>query len=252
MFYKNFHFIFILILLTNCTTNNLINNKPDLILKNNFTNKGFTIIYNTNLYNKKIVSKKIDERSLVIFQKNLKKNTLVKITNLLNDKSLIAKVGAKSNYPSFNNSVISERIAKELDINSSEPYVEILSISKNSLFVAKKAKTFDEEREVANKVPVNSINIDDLNKIENINNKIVKSKFSYVVKVADFYFNETALKMLERIIVETNVKNPKLKKISTKKYRVYLGPFDNINSLKKSYNDINILGFDNIEIIKND
>ena len=239
-------------MLTNCTTNNLINNKPDLILKNNFTNKGFTIIYNTNLYNKKIVSKKIDERSLVIFQKNLKKNTLVKITNLLNDKSLIAKVGAKSNYPSFNNSVISERIAKELDINSSEPYVEILSISKNSLFVAKKAKTFDEEREVANKVPVNSINIDDLNKIENINNKIVKSKFSYVVKVADFYFNETALKMLERIIVETNVKNPKLKKISTKKYRVYLGPFDNINSLKKSYNDINILGFDNIEIIKND
>ena len=38
-------------MLTNCTTNNLINNKPDLILKNNFTNKGFTIIYNTNLYN---------------------------------------------------------------------------------------------------------------------------------------------------------------------------------------------------------
>ena len=84
-------------MLTNCTTNTLINNKPDLILKNNFTNKGFTIIYNTNLYNKKIVSKKIDERSLVIFQKNLKKNTLVKITNMLNDKSLIAKVGAKSN-----------------------------------------------------------------------------------------------------------------------------------------------------------
>ena len=239
-------------MLTNCTTNTLINNKPDLILKNNFTNKGFTIIYNTNLYNKKIVSKKIDERSLVIFQKNLKKNTLVKITNMLNDKSLIAKVGAKSNYPSFNNSVISERIAKELDINPREPYVEILAISKNSLFVAKKAKTFDEEREVANKVPVSSISIDDLNKIENINNKIVKSKFSYVVKVADFYFNETALKMLERIIIETNVKNPKLKKISTKKYRVYLGPFDNINSLQKSYNDINILGFDNIEIIKND
>ena len=105
---------------------------------------------------------------------------------------------------------------------------------------------------MANKVPVSSISIDDLNKIENINNKIVKSKFSYVVKVADFYFNETALKMLERIIIETNVKNPKLKKISTKKYRVYLGPFDNINSLQKSYNDINILGFDNIEIIKND
>ena len=34
------------------------------------------------------------------------------------------------------------------------------------------------------------------------------------------------------------------------KYRVYLGPFYNINTLQKSFNDINILEFENIEIIK--
>ena len=30
------------------------------------------------------------------------------------------------------------------------------------------------------------------------------------------------------------------------------GPFNNINSLQKSFNDISILEFENIEIIKND
>ena len=58
--------------------------------------------------------------------------------------------------------------------------------------------------------------------------------------------------MIKRIIEETKVRNPKVKKISNEKYRVFLGPFDNINSLQKSFNDINILEFENIEIIKND
>jgi cell division protein FtsN len=40
--------------------------------------------------------------------------------------------------------------------------------------------------------------------------------------------------------------------ISGKKYRVYLGPFNNINSLQNSYYDIDMLDFENIEIIKND
>ena len=58
--------------------------------------------------------------------------------------------------------------------------------------------------------------------------------------------------MLKRIKNETDIKKPKIKKISNNKYRVLLGPFDNINSLQKSYNDINILEFENIKIIKND
>ena len=33
------------------------------------------------------------------------------------------------------------------------------------------------------------------------------------------------------------------------KYRVYLGPFKNLNSLKKSFNDISVLNFENLEIL---
>ena len=58
--------------------------------------------------------------------------------------------------------------------------------------------------------------------------------------------------MLNRIENESLIKNSKIKKISDIKYRVYLGPFNNIISLQKSYNDIKILEFENIEIIKHD
>ena len=253
MSYKKILFFIICIFLTNCTAENLINNQPEFFsIDNNHKNKGFALIYSDVLYEDKIITQKINERDLMIFQKNLKRNTQVKITNILNNKSLIAKVGKKSNYPSFNNSVISIRIASELDLDINEPYVEILEIPKNSLFVAKKAKTYEEEKNVANKAPVNSISINNLNKVKTDNKKVSKNEFSYIIKIADFYFKDTARVMLKRITDDTKIKNPKIKKISNKNYRVYLGPFSSINSLQKSFNDINILKFENIEIIKND
>ena len=217
-----------------------------------FMNKGFGLIYNDNYYDNKTVSKKIDERSLIIFQKNLKKNTIVKITNILNNKSIIGTVGNNADYPIFNNAVLSVRIADEIDLNKDEPYVEILEVLQDSVFVAKRAKTFEEEKNVASKAPVKNISISDLN-IEEINteNKITK-KFSYEIKIADFYFNNTASLLIDRITKETKIKDAKIKKIDEKKYRVYAGPFNNISSLQKSYNDISILEFENIEIIKND
>jgi len=252
MNYKNFFLIIIFLLFTNCTTNKLSVNKKNPTLIKVFSNKGFALVFNQKDYDNGLISKKIDERSLLIFQKNLKTNTSVKITNMLNNKSLIANVGKKANYPTFNNSVISIRIANELSLNTEEPYIEIIEISENSMFVAKKAKTFDQEKNVAKKVPIKSIDISDLNIIKVSDEKTPKRNFSYVIKIADFFYKDAAKLMVNRIINETTIRNPKIEKINKEKYRVYLGPFDKINSLQKSYNDIHILEFDNIEFIKND
>ena len=230
----------------------LVKDKPNTILINAYSNKGFALVYSEDIFIKKIVNKKIDDRSLIIFQKKLKTNTKVKITNILNNKSLVVIVGKNSTYPSFNNVVLSKRIADELYLDINQPYVEILEILENSIFVAKKAKTYEEEKNVAVKAPVNMISINDLNSVKKDNKKNSNIKFSYIVKIADFYFKDTALMMLNRIKTKSLIVNPKVKKISDKKYRVYLGPFSNINSLQKSYNDISIIEFDNIEIIKND
>ena len=239
-------------LLQNCTVEDLTKNKPSVFLDNPFINKGFVLIYNNDLYEKKIISKKIDERSLIIFQKNLKKNTKVKITNITNNKSIIATVGSDADYPLFNNAVISVRIADAIDLNKGEPYIEILEVLEDSIFIANKAKTFEEEKSVATKVPVNNISISDLNQTQPNPKNEINKKFSYDIKIADFYFNDTALLLINRINNETVIKGAKIKKITEKKYRVYLGPFANINALQKSFNDINILEFENIEIIKND
>ena len=76
MLYKKL-LILCFILLNNCTATTLTKNKISNSLDNPFINKGFSLIYNDKFYDNEVISKKIDERSLVIFQKNLKIAKLV-------------------------------------------------------------------------------------------------------------------------------------------------------------------------------
>ena len=85
MIYKYF-LILIFLIMNGCTTYNIANNEIKTFNKNNFKNRGFALVYDDKLYKQKIISKKIDNRSLIIFQKNLKKGTSVKIKNILNQK----------------------------------------------------------------------------------------------------------------------------------------------------------------------
>ncbi len=243
--------IFFFLFLYSCSTTVVDKKSHDIIPVEIFSTKGFTLLYDDDLRSKKIISKKIDDRSLIIFQKNLKKNSSVKITNLINNKYILAKVGSRSKYPNFYNSVVSKRIFDELELSISEPYVEISTVSENSTFLAKKAKMFDEEKEVADKAPVEGISISDLSQNKKkVKKNINKDKFRYIIKIADFYYENTAKSMKKRIKDEINIKNVKILKISNINYRVYLGPFDNIKSLKQTFDDIRPLNFENIEIIK--
>ena len=176
----------------------------------------------------------------------------MKITNPKNGKSLIAEVKSnKVNFSEFYNSIISSRIVEELELNKKEPYIELILVSKNSMFVAKKTKTFDEEKNVAEKVPVEGILIDDLNSSVKKIEKNEKEVFSYSIKIADFYYKDSAILMLDRIKKETQVKNSKIIRLSKTKYRVLLGPFDDIKSIKDAFEKIKSLNFENVEILKN-
>ena len=148
--YKILTFL-LFIILNSCVTTPVEKKDSSTTPKSYFLNKGFTLVYNEELYKEKLVKGKIEDRSLTIFQKNLKKDTKVKITNLINSKYIIANVGKKVEYPYFYNSVISFRISKNLEIDELEPYVEIKELLEGSSFIAKKAKTFDEEKTVASK-----------------------------------------------------------------------------------------------------
>ena len=58
--------------------------------------------------------------------------------------------------------------------------------------------------------------------------------------------------MIKRIRNETSIKNFKVLALSKTNFRVILGPFNDINSLKNSYNKAAILDFENLEIIRHD
>ena len=66
-----------------------------------------------------------------------------------------------------------------------------------------------------------------------------------------FYYKKSALQMLDRIRNETSLKNFNIISLSKTKFRVILGPFNDMKSLKDSYNKATILNFENLEIIKN-
>ena len=279
MIFRNFISILIIFLLTGCNhfdhgkkiiiNKNDTNNKAtEIKIKKNednnieesikfeglqkYSNAGFALIYEENLLKNRSISKKIDNDALLIFHKTLNKNSFVKITNPANDESVVARVISNNvKFSDFYNSVITSRIARDLSLNIKEPYVKLVLVSNNSTFIAKKAKTFDEEKNVAEKAPVSKITIDDLGttikKVKIINNQ----SFLYSIKVADFYYKYSAENMIKRIEVETSLKNYVIKKLSKTKYRVLLGPFNDIKKLEDSFNEMKSLNFENLEILKN-
>ena len=218
-----------------------------------YNNKGFALIFDKKLFENKIVNKKISSDTIIIYNKNLEDDTPVKITNLLNGKFLVSKTSSKLNYPFFYNSVISKRLANEILINPNEPYVQIETLNSSNVFVVNDAKTFDEEKNVANKAPIDTITIQNIGLNDKKKTKKIKKeikKFNYIIKFADLYFEDSAIMLKERLMNEFNISNVSIKKISKDKFRVFKGPYKDLVSLKNAYIDMKNLEFENIEIIK--
>lgn len=246
-------FILLILFTVSCTNQNLGKKKvSNNVIFHKYSNNGFTLIYSDDLFKKKIINKKLNDRDLLVFQKNLNKDTIVKITNPLNNKSVIAKVKSKSNYPNFYNSVITSRIATELFIDLNEPLILIESVDQNSVFYAGKAKTFEEEKNVADKAPVEGVNIVNISSESSSKEKVTKStkKFNYIIKIANFYYEDSAKLVKERIMSETDIKKINIEKININNYRLSIGPYKSIEKLRNTFDKMETLYFENLEFIK--
>ena len=244
-----FKYFFLIFFLFSCIEDVKLINRNNIQVKKTFISKGFTLIYNDNLIKKKTIKKRIDGREYVILHSFLERNTYVKILNPINSKTVIAKVKYKTNYPIIYNSVITNRIAEELELNYEDPYVEIIEIRKNDTFIAKKAKTFDEEINVANKAPVTDININVIS-IDPENTEIRSKKNEYIINIGEYYYLDSAKVVKNRLINEANLTNVKIKKISKNKFRVYVGSYFLFNAMKDPYFAISKLGFEHLDVIK--
>ena len=57
--------------------------------------------------------------------------------------------------------------------------------------------------------------------------------------------------MIDRIKNEVQIKNLTINRLSKTKYRVLIGPFNDIKSLKDSFEKMNSFNFENLEILNN-
>ena len=244
--YKIFTLI-ILILLTSCAVNQTAssNKKVDKIY---YSSTGFALIYEDSFYKDKVVNKKINNNEILILHNNLKRNTPVLITNLSNSKSIKSKVHKKANYPKIFNVVISKKIAEILLLDIENPLVEVVEMKKNKKFIAKEGNTFDEEKNVADKAPVDEIKMNDLTVEKSNENDELKKKEKFIIVISDFYYKDSAISLKNDLLNKIPLKNIYVKKISNNKYRLFIGPFKNFNALKTTYISLNNLGFESLNI----
>ena len=85
-----------------------------------------------------------------------------------------------------------------------------------------------------------------------VKKKDIKSteKFNYIIKIANFYYEDTAKLVKERIMSETDIKKVNIDKISINNYRLSIGPFKSIEKLRNNFEKMEGLYFENLEVIK--
>ena len=238
----DFSAINVLFFLQSCAGNTLKKEKKY------FFSKGFALVYEVEFYEQKIINKKINNEELIVIHSSLKTNTPIKIINPENNIVVEAKINKNSYYPKIFNVVISKKLATVLKLDLNNPYVEIIEIKKNKTFIAEKSNTYDEEKNVAERAPVEEIKMDDLSKEQKIENKDSIKNYNFILLINDFYYLESANNL--KADLDKKIKNNKIsiKKINDNKYRVFAGPFKNFNALKNTYISLNNLGFENINI----
>ena len=135
--------LFTFIFLVSCNNSPVKKNKTDYIP---YKSSGFALILDSNLYQNENFYKKVNNDNFEIAHNFLKKNSILKITNPFNMKSVELKVTKKIKFSPFYKILLSKKVADKLELNREMPFVEVTERKKNKSFVAKIATTHTEEK----------------------------------------------------------------------------------------------------------
>ena len=238
-----YSYLLIFLFLFSCNTSGSNNYK-----KSSFNSKGFAYIYSKEDYLNKIIKKKIKEDQLIVGHNKLSRGILIKITNPNNDKSIIVKNNFKVNYPEFYKILITKAISEQLELDENMPFIEIEQLRKNKSFIAKKAETHEQEKQIHDSAPIEKVNISNISKrIKNKGN----SKKRFVIILGNFYSSESANLLKKRIKKESvylRDKKISILKINKHNYEVFLGPYNTIKKMKNDYIALKQINFDEVDI----
>ncbi len=238
----------ILLILFSCTTSQY-NSK----ITQTYNSKGFAYIFSKDDYTNKLIKSKFDNSKIQISINSLKNNTLVKIINPKTKEYVLVQNYKYMKYPDFYKILITEQVAKEININKDLPLVEIIEIKKNKSFKIEEPKIFNEEKRISSNAPVTSVKISNISKNKDLKEK--KKKDKVYILIASFYSIDTAKFLKNRIIKEIRLydKNKlKIIKKNDKKINLISGPYNDINPVKNDYNLLKKFGFEELDLINNE
>ena len=109
-------------------------------------------------------------------------------------------------------------MAQKLELNKDIPFIKLDEVKRNKSFVAKKAKTFNEEKRIHNKAPVQKLKLTIYLNKDTIKIKI-PSRIS--ILIGEFYSSEVVKNLKRNIINESNALNSKKLYIHKKKVIKY-------------------------------
>ena len=169
----------------------------------------------------------------------LQKDSLIKITNKNNKISKVYKVDVQLKSTDSRIIYLPEIVYDEISLNREFPLVIVQSMRENKSFIAKKAKTFDEEKKINKKVKIESIEV-----LKIDNKKVVTKKI--FLDFGPFYYktySETLFRLLS-----LNIKNKKLiyKDYAPKNHIISIGPLKNLTEYDNMYlklGKIGLIGF---------
>ena len=240
--------IIILIFLTSC-----VKNYSKSELKKPYVSKGFAYIYNEEDFSNGTIKKKLNNELLEIAHNKLRPGSLIKITNLKTNESVVIKNSKRFNYPEFYKILITKPVAEKLNLEKNSPLVEIIEVKKNKSFIAKKTKIYKEEEKIHSNAPVTTVKINNISKNKITNVKTVSDKF-YII-IAEFYSKKSAQNLQNRIrqeLVKFNSDKMFIKSKKTNKITLLSGPYKSINLMKNDYILLKNFGFEELDLTINE
>ncbi|MDB9752371.1 hypothetical protein OAA95_00770 [Pelagibacteraceae bacterium] len=244
----NYKLILIFFFLASCDQNY----KKNILIKP-FNSKGFAYIYDIKDFNNKTINKKLDNNTLQIAHNKLRPGSLIKLINPKTNDSVILKNSKRIIYPDFYKIVITEPVAKKINLKKNLPLIELIEIKKNKFYVAQKSKIYKEEKKIYSNAPVTSVKIDNISKNQSFNSEVDNENI-YIL-IGEFYSFNTANKLKERITNELSNFDTKKLYIKTKKANkisLLSGPYKSINLVKNDYIELKKFGFEELDISINE
>ena len=179
-----------------------------------------------------------------VLHRNIEPNNQIKITNLLNEKSIIISIDKNSNYKKEREIILPNKYLDLLELNSNLPIVKVETIRTNKTFKAETAKIFEEEKKIPQKIETKNVDIVDLSINKNSKDNSLKR---VVIYYGDFTFKNSALDMVSLLKKEIKNVNPTIIQLN-KKFRVKAVTISDINEFDIFFNKIVNTKFENYNI----